>query len=73
MILSWTGHCQKHTYKYTGLKFFTGDLVFECEHDLENRESRALEGGIQDDVYLVKLLLSFEYERDIYIDDESHV
>ena len=42
-------------------------LVLESERDLEYLESLGGEGGLYEDVYLVKLLLSLEYERDVYL------
>ena len=42
-------------------------LVIECERDLEDLEPLSCEGGLKEDVYLVKLLLSLEYERDLYL------
>ena len=47
-------------------------LVLECDRDLEDLESLGLEGGLKEDVYLVKLL-SLEYERDLYLGRESRL
>ena len=42
-------------------------FAFECERDLENLESLGREGGLKEDVYFGNLLLSLEYERDLYL------
>ena len=47
-------------------------VVLECDRDLEDLESLGLEGGLKEDVYLVKLL-SLEYERDLYLGRESRL
>ena len=38
-------------------------LVLECDRDLEDLESLGREDCLKEDVYLVKLFLSLEYER----------